>query len=400
MKLAETMNQYVKTSITYDFGDSQEVLNGKTISQWISSDKKYKAKISQEKIEEYIANLADTYNTAGRSKKLKSSYGTEVTVSGGDYGWKMDKEAEAEALKEHIKKGEVLTKEPAYSQTANSRAGNDYGDTYVEVNLTAQHMYYYKNGSLVVETDFVSGNDAKGWSTPPGAFGLYYKQRDKTLRGEGYATPVSFWMPFNGGVGFHDANWRRDFGGNYYKRGGSHGCVNMPYSAAQTLFENIEAGCAVLVYHLPGSESAKAKAQEAAAAVIQLIDSLGEVTLESKEAVVNARNQYNGLDGSARGYVSNYGSLEAAEARIAQLEAEAAADQQAQAEAQPVIDAINQLAGQEITLDMKGTIEKIRKQYNGLSEAARAKVGNYNVLTEAEQRIEELKKAEKEQEEE
>ncbi len=207
-------------------------------------------------------------------------------------------------------------------------------------------------------------------------------------------------MPFNGGVGFHDANWRRDFGGNYYKRGGSHGCVNMPYSAAQTLFENIEAGCAVLVYHLPGSESAKAKAQEAAAVVIQLIDSLGEVTLESKEAVVNARNQYNGLDGSARGYVSNYGSLEAAEARIAQLEAEAAADQQAQAEAQPVIDAINQLAGQEITLDMKGTIEKIRKQYNGLSEAARAKVGNYNVLTEAEQRIEELKKAEKEQEEE
>ena len=154
------------------------------------------------------------------------------------------------------------------------------------------------------------------------------------------------------------------------------------------------------MYHLPGSESAKAKAQEAAAAVIQLIDSLGEVTLESKEAVVNARNQYNGLDGSARGYVSNYGSLEAAEARIAQLEAEAAADQQAQAEAQPVIDAINQLAGQEITLDMKGTIEKIRKQYNGLSEAARAKVGNYNVLTEAEQRIEELKKAEKEQEEE
>ncbi len=398
VKLAETMNRYVQTTVTYDFGDSKEVLDGKTISQWISADKKYKAKISQEKIEEYIANLADTYNTAGKSKSLKSSYGTEVTVSGGDYGWKMDKEAEAEALKEHIKKGETVTKEPAYSQTANSRSGNDYGNTYVEVNLTAQHMYYYKDGSLVLETDFVSGNDAKGWSTPPGAFGLYYKQRDKTLRGEGYATPVSFWMPFNGGVGFHDANWRRDFGGNYYKRGGSHGCVNMPYSAAQTLFDNIEAGCAVLVYHLPGSESAKAKAQDAAAAVIQLIDSLGEVTLESKDAVGNARNQYNGLDGSAKGYVSNYGSLEAAEARIAQLEAEAAADQQAQAEAQPVIDAINQLAGQEITLDMKGTIEAIRNQYNGLSEAAKAKVGNYNILTDAEQKISELKKAEKKEE--
>ncbi len=399
VKLAETMNKYVQTSVTYDFGDKKEVLNGTTIHQWISATKKYKAKISQEKIEEYISNLADTYNTAGRSKSLKSSYGTEVTVSGGDYGWKMDQEAEAEALKQHIKQGETVTKEPAYSQTANSRAGNDYGNTYVEVNLTAQHMYYYKDGTLVLETDFVSGNDAKGWSTPPGAFGLYYKQRDKTLRGEGYATPVSFWMPFNGGVGFHDANWRRDFGGNYYKRNGSHGCVNMPYSAAQTLFDNIEAGCAVLVYQLSGTESAKAKAQDAAALVIQLIDSLGDVTLESRDAVVNARNQYNGLDGTAKGYVSNYGTLEAAEARIAQLEAEAAADQQAQAEAQPVIDAINQLAGQEITLDMKGTIENIRKQYNSLSEAARAKVGNYNVLTDAEKKIQELKKEDKEKEE-
>ncbi len=392
-KLAETMNKYVQASITYEFGDQKEVLDGKTISQWVSVDeKKHKAKLSQDKIQEYIAGLADTYNTAGRNKSFQTSYGTNVTVSGGDYGWKIDQETEVEALKGHIKKGESVTKEPEYSQRANSRSGGDYGNTYVEVNLTAQHLYYYKDGALVVETDFVSGNDAKGWSTPPGAYGLYYKQRDKTLRGEGYATPVSFWMPFNGGVGFHDANWRRDFGGNYYKRNGSHGCVNMPYSAAQTLFDNIEAGCAILVYHLPGSESAKAKDQDAAASVVQLIGSLGDVTLESKGAVQNARNQYNGLSGSAKGYVSNYSQLEAAEARIGQLEAEAAADQQAQAEAQPVIDAINQLAGMEITLEAKGTIEGIRKQYGQLSEAARAKVTNYNILVDAEKKIADLEK--------
>ena len=277
VKLAETMNKYAGTAITYDFGDKQEVLDGKTIHKWISvNEEEHKAQISQEKVAEYVAYLADTYNTAGKSKSLKSSYGTDITVSGGDYGWKIDQEKETEALAKNIKKGEKITKEPEYSQTANSRAGNDYGDTYVEVNLTAQHLYYYKNGSLVLETDFVSGNDAKGWSTPVGAYGLYYKQLDKTLRGEGYATPVDFWMPFNGGVGFHDATWRRDFGGNYYKRNGSHGCVNMPHSAAKTLYDNIEAGCAVLVYQLSGTESPKAKAQDAAAAVVQLIGSLGE----------------------------------------------------------------------------------------------------------------------------
>ena len=400
VKLAETMNKYAGTAITYDFGDKQEVLDGKTIHKWISvNEEEHKAQISQEKVAEYVAYLADTYNTAGKSKSLKSSYGTDITVSGGDYGWKIDQEKETEALAKNIKKGEKITKEPEYSQTANSRAGNDYGDTYVEVNLTAQHLYYYKNGSLVLETDFVSGNDAKGWSTPVGAYGLYYKQLDKTLRGEGYATPVDFWMPFNGGVGFHDATWRRDFGGNYYKRNGSHGCVNMPHSAAKTLYDNIEAGCAVLVYQLSGTESPKAKAQEAAAAVVQLIGSLGDVSLESKGAVEHARNQYNALDGTAKGYVSNYGQLEAAEARIGQLEAEAAADQQAQAEAQPVIDAINQLAGQEITVGMKDTINGIRNMYNGLSEAARAKVTNYNILTDAEQKVAELEKKEKEDKE-
>ncbi len=408
-KQVKTMNQYAKASITYDFGDSQEVLDGETIHQWISVDGQRNVSVSEEKIREYVSFLAETYNTAGKSKSLESSYGTEVTVSGGDYGWIIDQEQEVAALSGHIQNGESLTKEPAYAQTANSRGGNDYGDTYVEVNLTAQHLFYYKNGALVVESDFVSGNEAKGWSTPAGAFGLYYKQRDKTLRGEDYATPVSFWMPFNGGVGFHDATWRNSFGGSYYKRNGSHGCVNLPYNVAKTLYENIEAGCAVLVYKTPtdsaaaqeqarqeeqaqreAQERAKQEAQAQAAAVIQLIDALGEVTLDSRDAVANARNQFEALSGEAKALVSNYGALEAAELRIAQLDAEAAAAQQAQEEAQPVIDAINQFAGQEVTLDMKGAVESARAQYNQLSDAAKAKVSNYGALEAAEAQIREL----------
>ena len=162
----------------------------------------------------------------------------------------------------------------------------------------------------------------------------------------------------------------------------------------------------MLVYNLQGTESAKAKeqeeaeraqeeaerqAQESAAVVIQMIDSLGEITLASKDMVVNTRNQYNALSDRAKEYVTNYNVLEVAEATIGQLETEAFADQQAQAEAQPVIDAINQqLADREITLDMKGTVEQVRAQYNQLSEAARSKVFNYNILIEAENIIQEL----------
>ena len=110
----------------------------------------------------------------------------------------------------------------------------------------------------------------------------------------------------------------------------------------------------------------------------------------SQGAVANARSQFEALSSEAKALVSNYSQLEAAEARLGQLAAESAADQQAQAEAQTVIDAINQFAGQEITLDMRGMIESARAQFEQLSDAAKSKVSNYSALEAAEIRLREL----------
>ena len=63
-----------------------------------------------------------------------------------------------------------------------------------------------------------------------------------------YESPVSYWMPFYDGCGFHDATWRGSFGGSIYTYNGSHGCVNMPYSAAQELFEYVDGGTVVVIY--------------------------------------------------------------------------------------------------------------------------------------------------------
>lgn len=60
----------------------------------------------------------------------------------------------------------------------------------------------------MVESDFVSGNLAKGWGTPAGSYPLAYKQKNAVLKGENYRTPVNYWMPFNNGIGMHDAKWR------------------------------------------------------------------------------------------------------------------------------------------------------------------------------------------------
>lgn len=244
----ETMNKYVGAKITYKFGDKAETLNGNEIHNWLTVNGT-SVSVSESKAAEYVKNLASTCNTAYKPKTLKTSYGKTVTITTGNYGWKIDQAKETAALVSLIKNGEQTSREPEYSQKAASHSGNDYGNTYVEINLTAQHLYFYANGKLLVESDFVSGNAAKGWSTPAGAYSITYKQRNATLKGQGYATPVSYWMPFNGGIGFHDATWQAYFGGDRYTYAGSHGCINMPLDAAATLYSIIDTNVPIVCFY-------------------------------------------------------------------------------------------------------------------------------------------------------
>lgn len=337
LSLIDELNTYAGTVITYDFGDNKEVLDGTTISTWLS-DEEGRLSVDEDAVLAYVKSLAKTYNTAYKPKTLKTSYGATVTISNGFYGWRIDNGGEAEQILADLQEGKAVDREPVYLTTANSHGENDYGDSYVEINLTAQHLFLYKDGKLVVESDFVSGNVAKGHSSPTGAFGLTYKTTDAVLRGEDYETPVKYWMPFAGDVGMHDATWRKSFGGSIYKNGGSHGCINLPFSAAKTIYSVVEKGYPVLCYTLPGTESTAVQQQDAAA-VVSAIDTIGQVTLESETAINNARNLYNALSDSAKGYVTNYDTLTAAEAALAQLkEQSAATDQPAEqppAEQQP-----------------------------------------------------------------
>ncbi len=250
----ESLNRIGGMSITYVFGDEREVLGGDRIQAWVTAGADGSISVDETQVAAYVEELAAGYNTAGRPRTFKTSYGKTIEVKGGTYGWSIDQEEETKALAAVIAAGESQEREPVYARKAASRSGNDYGDTYVEINLTAQHLFFYKNGSLLVESDFVSGNLSRGWGTPAGSYPLTYKQRDAVLKGENYRTPVDFWMPFNGGIGMHDATWRSSFGGTIYKTNGSHGCINLPYSVAKKIYENISAGDPVICYNLAGTE--------------------------------------------------------------------------------------------------------------------------------------------------
>ena len=184
-----------------------------------------------------------------------SSYGEDITIEGGDYGWWMNYTQEIKELTEMIRRCESGERTPVYYQTADQYGKPDYGNTYVEINLTAQHLFLYKDGNLLLESDFVSGSSARGDDTPPGVYSITYKQRNATLVNEDYRTPVSYWMPFNRNIGLHDAGWRRSYGGQIYKTNGSHGCINLPPESAKEIYENISKGTPVICYELPGTET-------------------------------------------------------------------------------------------------------------------------------------------------
>ncbi|BCN31383.1 L,D-transpeptidase family protein [Anaeromicropila herbilytica] len=246
----EKLNEYIDTTITYQFGDVKEVVDASVISQWLEVNDNMKVVINPDSVKKYVDYLGYTYNTFGKKRDFKTSYNKTIKVIGGDYGWWLNRGAEVKELIAAVKKGDDILKEPNYYQKARSYGEYDFGDTYVEVNLKEQHLFFYKEGKLIVDSDFVSGNVSKGHGTPIGTYSITYKQRDATLVGENYSTPVHYWMPFNNNIGLHDASWRSEFGGKIYLTRGSHGCVNLPPAVAKKIYENIEKGTAVICYEL------------------------------------------------------------------------------------------------------------------------------------------------------
>jgi lipoprotein-anchoring transpeptidase ErfK/SrfK len=157
---------------------------------------------------------------------------------------KVNQKKTANAIYEAAKAGE-------HSATLYLQSVNRDLSTRVEVSLSNQTVYYVQNGKVKMKTSVVTGGGVN--ATPRGIFQLSYKEKNVTLKGSNddgsqYASKVQYWMPFNGGIGLHDASWRSTFGGTIYKTNGSHGCVNMPPAKAKQLYGYVQAGTLVYVY--------------------------------------------------------------------------------------------------------------------------------------------------------
>lgn len=262
--LVDSVNTYLSAKLTYDFGgdDRKVVVDGAQIKEWLQKGDDGlpvlgddgKPVLVESAIKEFVrVDMAKKYDTLGKPHEFKTHDGKTLTLTGGFYGWRMKQDDTVTAMIEAIKAGEQKDMEVSYHYTAASRGADDIGGTYVEVDITHQKMYCYQDGKLKVETPVVTGKKVEGSETPSnGIWSIIYKKKDAILGEENnleYRSPVDFWMPFNGNVGIHDADrWRSEYGGDIYKKHGSHGCVNTPREACEKIYNIVSKGTPVIVY--------------------------------------------------------------------------------------------------------------------------------------------------------
>lgn len=252
------LNAHCKGTVDFLFDpEPKESMPTSVVKEALVLDASNNVTINTEPISAWIDELAAKYNTYGTAREFEStSSGTVTLADDGTYGWKMNKEETLKVAVEALETGVPYEGGCIWDQKAAShKIGADWGNEYVEIDLNVQEVYFYRDGSCLWSSSCVSGNPAKNNRTITGVYSIQSKERNRTLRGPqadngtyAYTSFVSYWMPFCGGYGLHDASWRSSFGGSIYKRSGSHGCVNLPTWEAPELYDLISVGTPVIVF--------------------------------------------------------------------------------------------------------------------------------------------------------
>lgn len=283
------LNHFLETTVTYDLPDGGQWTIGRdTLIEWVSGgsgsdnsgaditeegdfgtdgletgnaetggsvmDYYIDAQAISGKCAEAISSLASNVDDIHTSRTFYATSGRTVDIASDTFGRQIDQATEVEQLASNLLNFESAEREPAYLMNTYPETLN--GGDYIEVDLSNQMVYLYKDGGLFYDTPCVSGlADDPERVTITGLFKIQEKDRDRTLKGKPdengvptYESFVSYWMGFSGAYGLHDATWRDEFGGDIYEYAGSHGCVNLPYSAAEAIFNNVEEGTRVIVF--------------------------------------------------------------------------------------------------------------------------------------------------------
>ena len=254
-------NEYLNLSITYNFNIPEGSSDSVTISKdriadfiFVGSNGR-DIQIDTDDLSIYASDLSSKYSkTTSTSTRGGENNLTVTTVT---TGWRVSSTSIYNNLYNSIKNKSSNTYNAEYTQVNETSTKTEKASTYVLIDLSAQHVYLYQNGVVTVDGPCVSGkvytgDGDKNHHTPTGTYYIYSMDRNRYLQGNNadgsrYRSYVNYFMPFNGGIGMHDASWRSSFGGTNYILNGSHGCINMPYDVVKEIFSRVSVGTKVVV---------------------------------------------------------------------------------------------------------------------------------------------------------
>ncbi len=261
----EIYNRFANCNITFDFDDRKKYLDSDTIISWLLkkddgsfvTTSGHEIPVDQDAVAEFVSQMADETDTYGKDHEFYATLDGWITVpwtSASCYGWQINQKATVAQILNLIQDGQPVVVEPVYTDWGKgyTRKTDDIGTTYIEVDISAQHFWYYRNNEVIMDYDVVSGTETmSSRRTPRGVCKIVGHAAGVVLGTyaiQGYEQWVDYWMPFNYlGCGFHDLS-RGAYGGSIYMYNGSHGCLNMRWSQAKHLYSEIEDGLPVIVH--------------------------------------------------------------------------------------------------------------------------------------------------------
>ncbi|MBR5579294.1 MAG: L,D-transpeptidase [Lachnospiraceae bacterium] len=252
----EKIEKFQSGELIYKIKEVEKKIQSKELGSFLETDENNIPKftkngeviVSKERVREFISQLAKDYDS-WHNYQFITHDGKEIFLTKGNYGTEIHQKKEVEFLMKWLFNREETVREPIYAKDFTYQDSNRLDNTYIEIDMTKQKMFYFKDSQKILETDVVTGCVNKGMATPEMVCYVRAKSRNAILRGPGYRSFVNYWVPVHGGIGIHDATWRNEFGGNIYIKSGSHGCINTPLENMEKLYEMIEKGIPVIIHY-------------------------------------------------------------------------------------------------------------------------------------------------------
>lgn len=284
----DSLNAWVGTDITLDIdGEKQPLVDWKNRYGLETSENPDFEEYNKGIYEKIADAVAEKYNTVDYVRVFKNSMGNTIYLDPGTFGWRLAYDRFIERLNENVARGKVIDIPVPFNGVSNGVPPNDIGNSYIEIDLTSQHLWIYVDGNLLINTPIVSGNiNISGRETPTGVYYIMNKYSPAKLEGPGYVQPVTYWMPFtNEGHGLHDAEWINNegytFGGETYTVRGSRGCINLPPDLAKNIYDAVYPGMPVIIYK---SSEAKLVPENVE---LEIINPGEELNIEDEEATTD-----------------------------------------------------------------------------------------------------------------